>query len=348
MTQVASNAHRVEIVAASGSALSTLAASMSSGQWANFTMTGLTEPLLHAISTAGTQSYVTFSHGGVWDAINKRIFFLGIAHVPAGSANTGGIFTWDDATNVASRPATYAFGAGQDFGAAHTYQHVAYRPTGEIYWRIYSTNVIRKYVGPSGSSNWQNDWATGYVADKGTGANQITGALLWYPQLNGGAGGLVFADQVGVQWTNAALSSWQYQSGTALSGGYDTNAALAGGYVYFGGGTSGATSAFYRMDSSGNVIPRAALPAIASQNSAGAGVLLSHPSESNNLLLLQMNPGATTYKYTASTDSWASVGANGLTESLLHMPTVIPDYGVIVVVTHGGTQTTAYCKVYKP
>lgn len=362
MTQVASNSHRVEIVSAGTSALATLAASMSSGQWSNFTMGGLTPDLLHGNSTAGTQSYVVYTGRGLWDSVAKKIYYLGFGHNPTGNTQAGKFISWDDASNQWTQLAVYDTNIVFNTGESHTYMMVAINPANHnLYWRNYATNTIRKFTGISGTNDWHNDWGTGFVADKPSGANQINGALEWYPELNGGAGGLAFFDTFGAYWTNAALSSWSNefdsQGGTiSWSGDYDQNVARAGGYLYFGGGTcAGSTCTsnsydlkFYRMNSTGHVDQMANLPRSVSQNADIANaVLLPHPN-GTDLLILPMAPGGTIYKYTAATNSWATNGTTAFTEGILHLPTVIPEYGVIVIITHGGTQTTAYAQVYKP
>jgi hypothetical protein len=347
--------------------LKVLADSMVSGDWQDFTMGGLDDALLHASSSAGTQSHVTFVGRMHWDSTTKKLYYLGFGHCPGGCDDIGAYFTWDDETNQFSTRENYTTTGRPNLGESHVYMMWAHNEaTQDSYWRNYFSNTIRKFVSLAATEDFRDDWETGHVADKPTGGNQINGALEWYQPLNSGSGGLAFFDVAGGYWTNAALSSWSdtytANGNTAFwSGDYDQNVAQAGGYLYFGGGTcvnvnctgggNGDTTRhmnLYRMDSTGDVTQLGDLPRTVSQNSSSSNaVMLPHPN-GTDLLILPMAASGTIYLYDPDMDDWNTHGTTEFTEGIMHVCGVIDDYDVILCFTHGSSETTAYAQVYKP
>lgn len=138
MTQVLSNVFRVEIVAASSSAMAARAASMSVGTWAELTATSIN--VLGSVGSAypgGTPGVggnaIPFSNKAAWDPVRKAIRYCGSDH--HGGDPAYGLFEMQylDSTNTWSIVGM-ATTSNQPF---HGYDHVAVRPdTGDFYTHV--------------------------------------------------------------------------------------------------------------------------------------------------------------------------------------------------------------------
>jgi hypothetical protein len=317
-------------------ALAVLANSMLSGEWVPFTMGGLDLSIVTAAS-ASVPSILTFAARGVWDCGHKKLQFVGTSHtggvVIAGS---GGLATWDDATNQWTRE-TYDWNSANP---GHAYYHLAVNPnTGDLYFRIYfSPAIMRRAFGATGQSSWQ----TGQVANQPNNANQVAGGLEWFPQLNGGTGGLVFVDALGASWSNATLTSWS-STQTLVSGNYQNWIARAGGFVYWGGGSVVNTTAMYRMDPTGAAVQMPNTPLPVGVNSDPA-IILSHPN-GTDLLLFGTNAGDPIYRFSGGT--WSNIGTHQI-GAQFWVGFTIPDYGVILFLRQVDGVGTPSAIVYKP
>jgi len=306
---------------------------MQPGQWANFTMGGLTAALVDAGGTS-TPSLLTFAARGVWDSAHRKLQFAGTSHTGgAFIQDAGGLITWDDATNQWTKE-SYNW-SSEDPG--HSYYHVTVNPnTGDLYFRKFNSAQIRRRVyGNTGQSSWQQ------VANHPNAANQVAGGLEWFPQLNNGGGGLVFVDQVGASWSNAALTSWN-TTPTIMSGGYHNWIARAGGFVYWGGGDK--SSAMYRLSPTGAAAAMPDTPLQAGVNSEQA-IVLPHPN-GTDLLLFGTSSGGPIHRFNGST--WSNIGTHQI-GGQLWIGFTIPDYGVVIFLRHpAGALDTASAVVYKP
>lgn len=308
---------------------------MQSGQWASFSMGGLDSSLVYGAGPS-VNTIMGFSARGHWDPIHKKLQFAGTSHTGGPYiANAGALITWNDATNQWTRE-SYSWSV---YDPGHSYYHVALNKTnGDLYFRQFnSATVYRRSYGSTGQSSWE----TGKVANVPNLANQVAGGLEWFPQLNGGAGGLVFVDTFGASWSNAAMTSWT-STPTLMSGQYHNWIAAAGGYVYWGGGNG--TTSMYRLSPTGATATMPDTP-LEAGNNENASIVLPHPN-GTDLLLFGTSPGGPIYRFNGT--SWTNVGSNQMGDQLW-VGFTIPEYGVIVFVRHAGVGTgAASAMVYKP
>ncbi|MEO8004034.1 MAG: hypothetical protein ABI771_03960 [Betaproteobacteria bacterium] len=322
----AAGSNAVSAVGAAGSvskttALGRLAASMHSGQWASFTSNDFNHALVDA---GGGHSILEFASRGHWDPLHKKIQFWGMGHL-SGQA----LITYDDATNTWTRdnaPAT-----SSNWG--HGYQHMALDPaTGDLYLRLYNSGIVRKkpYDQP-----WQN-----VAAFDNSVNNQVAGALEWVPQLNGGAGGLAFADAGGVRTSNAAVSNWGWQISGA-SGQYHQNGVAINGAFYFGGG--GGSTALWRLDPGGAVTRVADSPV---PFGVTAMDLVPHP---NGVDALLVGPGTTgkTYLYNAVENSWILLGPHQLNSGEWWVGITVPEYGITIWLCEKTSASAPFIRIFK-
>ncbi len=317
------------------SALGRLAASMSPGQWAPFTMGGLSGALLYADGPS-VHTLLGYAARGHWDGVHKKISFTGVSHTGGQYiANAGALLTWDDATNQWTRE-SYKWNV---YDPGHSYYHnTLNQSTGDLYFRQFnSATVYRHAYGSKGQAAWERD----QVANVPNQARQVAGGLEWFPELNGGAGGLVFIDTLGASWSNAALTSWTSTS-NLTSGRYHNWIASAGGFVYWGGG--GGLTVMYRLSPTGSAVklPNTPIPAGVNED---AGIVLTHPN-SKNLLLFGTAAGGPVYRFDGAT--WTSAATHQI-GGQLWVGFTVPDYGVIVFVRHENVGTGAGSAiVFKP
>ncbi len=308
--------------ASSGSgSLSELAASMSSGQWANFSMGGMGLALL---AVGGGHSITEFSARGHWDPVRKKIQYWGQGHYEGEK-----LIVWDDATNQ------WSVGPGANLSQPeHAYYHLAMDPaSGDLYLRQYGSSTIKRKT-PSGS--WTN------IASSHNAGNQVAGGLEWFPALNGGAGGLVFCDAISVETWNPATNTWTVRSSNLSGlGNYHNWIVSAAGSVYFGGGNGSST--MYRLSANGTITTAPNTPIGAG---VGNGIVMRHP-DGNQLLLFSQGSSGSVYRFNGS--SWTSHGSHqigGATNLWFGVP--ISDYGVVLFVAQTASAGNPTVKVYRP
>ncbi len=146
MTQVQSNAHRVEVIAA-GNALAAAAAALSSGQWAQMspTPTGLSLFTGQAGSSGIATHYAAHMP---YDAVAKKFYFIGCDH------GAPDIFVvYDEATNAwTNAAASVPWGINQGGITAHSYNHMAWDS---------SRRVLYFRPGPGATSFELRSWNSG-------------------------------------------------------------------------------------------------------------------------------------------------------------------------------------------
>jgi hypothetical protein len=304
----------------SSSALATLATSLSSGQWASFTMGGMNLSLL---DVGNGHSITEYASRGHWDPVHKKIQFWGHGHYSGTK-----LITWDDATNQWS----LGIEAGFD-SLGHAYYHLALDPlTGDLYLRQYSTGRVKKK--PYGGA-----WVE--IASHHNVANQVAGGLEWSPALNGGSGGLVFCDQLSAETWNPSTNGWTLRSTSLALGPYSNWIAAAAGQVYFGGGNG--SSAMFRMSTSGAL---SSAPATPIQAGVGAGIVMRHP-DGNQLLMFGQGTTGSIHRFDGT--SWLSHGTHqigGSTNLWFGVP--VSDYGIVLFVAQTASSGAPTVKVYKP
>lgn len=307
---------------ATPTSLGRLAASMQSGQWADFTAKNFNLALVDA---GGGHSILEFASRGHWDPVHKKIQFWGKGHL-SGQA----LITYDDVTNTWGRDDAQA--TPSNWG--HGYQHMALNPAnGDLYLRLFNSGTIRK-------KPYDQPWETVAPFDNSVN-NQVAGALEWVAQLNGGAGGLAFADTGGVRFSNPAVTSWGWQISGA-SGPYHQNGVAINGAFYFGGG--GGTTAFWRLDGAGTVSRAADAP-------VPYGVTAMHLiPDPNGVDALLIGPGkaGNTYRFNAQANAWSLLGPHHLNAGDWWVGITIPEYGVTVWLCQKDSRATPAMRVFKP
>lgn len=333
--KVISQPATVKVISQSnGSSIKQLSDSLSSGQWADFKMGGLTSDLMKAAGQS-VPSFSLYAARGHWDAIHRKIQYAGTSHTGgAYFAGAGALITWDESSNLWTKE-SYSW-SSEDPG--HTYFHLTlHLPTGDLYYRSFnSPKILRRAYGATGQASWE----AGRIANTPNAARQVAGALEWFPELNSGAGGLVFVDQAGAAYSNSTFSSWT-QTATTLSGPYHNWTARAGGFVYFGGGNG--STAMFRLDSKGSVTQMPNTPMEAGNN-LNQSLVLTHPN-GTDLLLFQTTASGSIYKFNGS--SWVSAGTHAV-GGTHWIGTTIPEYGIILFLIHPGGTGTPFARVYKP
>jgi hypothetical protein len=321
MATILSAPTSVAVLPVGVSALAQLAASLSPGEWANFSMGGMGASLLDAGSG---HSITEFSARGHWDPVHKKIQYWGQGHYAAEK-----LITWDDGANQ------WSVGPSAGMGTiGHGYYHFALDPaTGDVYLRAYGSATVKKR--PYGGS-----WST--IATLPNIGNQVAGALEWFPALNNGAGGLVFCDTLSAETWNKLSNAWTVRISSLLGlGGYHNWAAVAGDSLYFGGGDG--RTAMYRLSASGSVSSAPSTPIAAG---VGDGIVLRHP-DGNQLLLFGQGSSGSIHRFDGS--SWTSAGTHqigGATNLWFGVP--ISDYGVVLFVAQTSSTGSPTVKVYRP
>src|SRR5258708_16464432 len=125
---------------------------MSPGQWAPFTMGGLSGALLYADGPS-VHTLLGYAARGHWDGVHKKISFTGVSHTGGQYiANAGALLTWDDATNQWTRE-SYKWNV---YDPGHSYYHnTLNQSTGDLYFRqSNSATVYRHAYGSKGPAAW--------------------------------------------------------------------------------------------------------------------------------------------------------------------------------------------------
>lgn len=320
--------------------LSIAAAAMSANTWADFSMPNLAIATFFAESTAGAK---TFLNGNLpkmtWYAANKEINIVGASHTGGLTVvGAGGLSTWTDSNNTWVRE-TYDWNSEIQ---GHGYYHNAVNVlNGDLYLRKYnSAGILRRTRGSSGDS-----WTT-FSTIGANYANQVAGALEWFPELNSGSGGLVFVDVGGANFSNAALTSWSAATGASPTGigSIHNFTAYSNNRVYFGGGNG--SLKMWSLNSSGVAQVEADTPiTCGAGTSFGQGAVFPHPN-GTGLLAFGPNTGNDFYSYNGS--SWTNLGAHsiGVADGIWAGVT-IPDYGIVLFLKNAGGTGTPTCKLYK-
>jgi hypothetical protein len=327
MATILSTPTNINVVVPGTSALARLAASMAPGQWASFTMGGMSAALLDVGD--GIHSITEWANRGHWDPVHKKIQFWGHGHYSPEK-----LITWDDATNVWTGDPGPVF--GQDI--AHGYYHLALDPaTGDMYLRAFNSTSVKKK--PYGGA-----WTS--IASFANIGRQVASGLEWFPALHGGRGGLVFIDVLSCQTWDPATNRWTTRSSTLTGMGALHNwIAAAGGYVYFGGGNG--SRVMYRLAADGTLTSAPSTPLEAGiWSAAGAAPVLSHPDGSQ---LLQFAPGSTGAIYRFNGSAWVAHGTHQIGPAQW-VGTPISDYGVVLFFAQAGSGLgySPVVKVYKP
>lgn len=341
-----SNPFAITIVSGA-TALATAAAAMSPGNWADFSIPDLDNAVFFGTSETGNPGILNgFGYELYEDPVHDRICFAGNAHTGgADMAGAGGFAVYDITAHQWDRE-NYT-GNSVSGGAApfigHSYCHgTVNRSNGDYYFRNYNSTTIRRRVyGDTGSASWATFSTIG-----GSYANQVAGALAYFPEMNGGAGGLVFADVGGAKCSNSAMTSWSDATGASPTGlgFYQNFIAHNNAKVYFGGGNGSVK--MYSVNAS--KVAAAAADTPIECGSSNAGVILAHPN-GVDLMAFAAAAGGAHYKYNAAGDSWgANIGAHGLTRGNIWAGCTLRELGIFFFIEFPGSVGTPTCRLYKP
>ena len=248
------------LVAASlnASVLSSLAASMQPGTWAQLTTNNDVQALATESGMSGILTGYSFS--GIWDPVGKRIHFMGADH-HGGQAGYGQKWVYyDDATNSW---VVYGGGTGNVEGLAqvmplipqHGFDHLTIDPVGRmLYLYAYGSKNIWKYP-LSSSGPWTSISmpATGYI--------NITTGMEWFPGM--GLTVYITGEASGEEMVMNAAGNWTDLTGWGpTGGGYSGFAEYSPNHhvVVFGGPSAGDAKQIWRMDSNKTITKLTSAP----------------------------------------------------------------------------------------
>src|SRR3990172_5169055 len=223
-------------------ALSTLAASMQPGTWAELNTQGFGQSLLDDVNGS---FIVQYTDDAQWDPIARQVYFIGASYGFSSGAQRGNFIKYNEATNqwtLMPRPVP-------PFpNLAHAYDHSALNPaTGEFYHSLYNDRDIYRYNPAT------NSWSLLTTIPQNIMSNlQITKGLEYFPEM----GGLVwYSSGRGLYFYNTSTNQWSVlRSNDPCSNNcyhefteYDPVHKI----ILFGGGDG--SNALYKLDSLGNV-----------------------------------------------------------------------------------------------
>lgn len=325
--------------------LSEFAATMSTGDWEVFDIPSLDNSMLFANGPTQQGFLNGFGYNLQFDPLHNLLLFAGTSHTGGvDTAGAGGLFKYDIGAHECSRE-TYLGNSTNGPNApivGHGYVHLALDPaTGDMYFRWYgSTSVRRRLFGDTGSGSW-----TSFSTIGGSYGNQVAGALVFYPELNGGAKGLVFVDVAGAKATASNLTSWADCGGAAPTGigNLQNFGVRANGKVYFGGG-NGSTK-MWKLDASKVATACADTPVEC--GSANTGVIVPHPN-GVDLLCYERANGGNFYKYDAAGDTWGSGTAHQIAASSVWAAAPVPDSDIVFFLRFPGVAGTPTVILHMP
>jgi hypothetical protein len=291
------------------SVLSNLAANLPARTWvkmpANSSLTGLS---LH-------YSLLYWNDSGIWDPVRKQVRWVGGPGTCCANPALYKLIKYDDATNTWSVEGTPFSGSG------HAYDGNACDPAnGDHYFTIFEEKRVRWWAGAA--------WA---MLPEFPHAAQATMAVAWFPELNGGLGGLVHVAGYGsVAWYTGYRNgnTWTPIGGAGASawGSYNTFAEYSPAHkvVWMGGG-NGADRVNYLLDTNLNLTKMSNAPVSLNNGQT----LKSCDPVSGNYIICGEN-GGDFREFNPKTGNWSSISMNNTPSlnSTFHVP--IPEYGVIL------------------
>lgn len=300
MSQSQSNAHVVQIVAASSSSLLTLIQGMSSGTWATWSGGVLSASITNPSNDDPVTSNSLNCH---WDPVNKRMQFYGKGH---GSLYQSLMLDFSDSTNtwINTNPPPSASGLAN--GAFHQFNGETMDPvTGDLYFWKFGNVAYRRVAG-------QTSWSSLGNPSQGDHA-QLAGAA--FNRYSGASGALYVGSLYGIdKWdrTNQTWSQISNGSGLTLGNhccGFFDEASQA---AYFCGGDS---TANVKIATNGTCTQKNALPVVVdnqtSSNNVGCIVdgYVSAYAPTSGIVRKPMiiKPGGNMWEYNSASDSWSQI-----------------------------------------
>lgn len=306
--------------AASGSltALATLAAGMSAGDWAQLTsVTGFSSSLF----PAGSSNTADYMDKGAYDPILKQVRWFGQGH-----EERQDWYCYDEATDtfsVLSDPPWDGGGSGDPGYLGHGYQHNTIDPaTGDDYYRMTGSATVRRLDRVAGT------WGT--IASHQTSGNAIAGALEWLPSIGSAGGTISFYGQYVERWDKAAASVSTVSSSIANPQNHTFAwRSIPNDLVLFGGG-NGDSNALYSIGPSGGITTRADCPI---SMGVTIGITVTCPVSGD---LLVFGSAGAARQYDVAGDSWSAKDMTGapsfgtIDADVRIIAVPVPAYGVIV------------------
>ncbi len=313
--------------AASGSTeLHTLALTMSAGQWATLTVSGLVTTLF----TGAGFTTLGYLDKACYDPTRKQVRFIGQGHLQDQRYHQ-----YDETTNTFSNlddPSWDDGGSGKPSWIGHGYQHNAMDPaTGDHYYRITGSSTIHRLTRSSGV------WDT--IAAPTVPGTPISGALEWLPEI-GTQGGLIFSsgsasvqvqrwDKAGNSWSNVGSISARSNHSVAVR-------SIPNSLVLLGGGNH--EPQLWSVGASGGLTARTDCPISFGIN---ATITTACPTSGD---LLVFAPGGSGYSYSVSSGNWTALSGVpnfGVDpDDVFAVP--IPYAGVVLVVDGAATVARLY------
>lgn len=296
-------------------ALSTLAASMAPGTWAELVTSNITPTLDNLSGASGMMTGYTDSL--VWDTAGEQAFTISADHLAPEGPQFASYSALSNTWQRLPRPAWLS-----SLTFFHGYAHTAIDAANRVlYHRPYGQNTVHRY--DIATQAWTTLPAPNFV---NTYAN-CCDALTYFPEL----GGLVWIRGVAEVWLFkestkawAQLGKWGVQAnngGTWTFARYNPVAKV----VVFGSGNSGD---LYKLDSGGSITQLKNPPVPIYDGSAGVGVLTADTVSGQFLFLSPTSRNF--YSYDIAADTWqaqASPTKPAMT-NLGVVATPVPEYGV--------------------
>ena len=316
--------------------LSTLAVSMSAGDWEELTTTDINATLQAA---GASQIVFGFTDDLQWDPVSLDVFFAGGDH-----ADDPYFVEFDSVTNTwsRSRPAWMPTGSPTPM---HGYDHSALDPIHRVYFhRPYRDLTIQAYDIDAGT------WSTLPSASGVMSYNNSGAGVDWFPELDA----LVYVSQESAP--NGSLVAWDRASNTWSE--LDTGLPMGDPHnfaeynpvhqlVLFGGGNSSA--ALYTVNSAGTVTTKSDAPF-----DIGIGNTIITVDPVSGLYLVFRGSASTWYTYNVVTDAWAlqaavppiwSTGYGNPVHGVAATP--IDSYGVVFFATCPSAGADCFVTLYK-
>jgi hypothetical protein len=329
MTQVASNAHRVEIIASS--ALDALLSTMSSGQTASLTTNGNTPSLFYPDGPL-----YSYTQRGTWNPIRQCVHLVGGTH---GTQYINRHVYYDVVSNTWINDTTFPIPSGVA-NLMHAFHHATVnKVTGALYHRRYGARTFLRQQ--TQGAAWDS------IADQNATASiQQVGSIDWadYFSASGGIG--YYDGDWGIAYWNGATNTWALVDGTVgLMGSYNTVSAWNGedNRVYGGGGSS---NRVHRINANGTRTEVVNAPFQLSSDPLAGGTLLG-PVVPNGKMLC-FGTDSTMREYNYLTNSWSAAVAtlpSAIRSSESFFLTPIPEKGCALIVHTSGSDSLV--KVWK-
>lgn len=325
-------------------AISASASALQSGTWGRLEGTsGLSNIASRYLrgdfgSQLGGHGFFQYATHGIWIEDFAELHFRGSGHQSAGihirySEATG---TWEH---------LHSFPVWE-----HQYDHTAYdQANNRMYATRPSDRNVQKWSYSSGAGSWQG------AADR-IGKLIVAEGLAWFPDANGGAGGLLhygsYAEDGnqtgGIRISNPGVTSWSWVDDNFFSASgerYHLNATYlhAPRVVLCGGGNAGSDAV--AVDAAGRVTPRNRLPAYwGPGDNNSMGTVLSD-SVTGRIFFVSCRDNSL-YEHNYSQDRWNRLGSLPTTGPQ-GFATMISTYGVILFVAGVSDDTNLGLWLYK-